>query len=268
MLTGSPVGHGAGVGSGGQRTAVRLGTLTLVAVAVLSLATPGRAQTVRDSATAPTLDSVTEAERRRLTGDTANLRLIIATPDRRLFLLQGADTVFAAPIGVGTGLSLSFGASTWRFSTPLGEWRVRRKILDPVWVPPDWHYAETAWNHRLLLVRLPRSGFTLRSGRRLEIRNNAVGIVFPDGEFAELPLDEHIVFEGTLFIPPLGTRNRRVEGNLGRYALDLGGGYLIHGTTDASSIGAASTHGCIRVSDDDLRWLFEHVPVGMRVLVR
>jgi lipoprotein-anchoring transpeptidase ErfK/SrfK len=115
---------------------------------------------------------------------------------------------------------------------------------------------------------LPPSGFTLRSGARLEIRNNSVGIVHPESVFAELPVDEHIVFEGRLFIPPLGTLNRRVEGNLGSYALDLGGGYLIHGTTNQASIGEASTHGCIRVRDDDLQWLFENVPLGTRILVR
>jgi hypothetical protein len=135
-------------------------------------------------------------------------------------------------------------------------------------VPPDWHYAETAWNHDLILVRLPPSGLTLRSGARLEIRHNVVGIVYPGSEFAELPVDEHIVFEGRLFIPPLGTANRRVEGNLGSYALDLGSGFLIHGTTNQSSIGEASTHGCIRIGDDDLLWLFENIPLGTRVLVR
>jgi hypothetical protein len=204
----------------------------------------------------------------RLTGDSSSVLLVIATADRLLSVLQGTDTVFQARIGVGTGLSFAHGSHTWRFQTPPGEWRVLRKLIEPVWVPPDWHYAETARNHDLLLVRLPPAGFTLRSGARLAIRNNAVGIVFPGQAFAQLPIDEHIVFEGRLFIPPLGTRNRRITGNLGRYALDLGRGYLIHGTTDQASIGAASTHGCIRVGDDNLLWLFDNIPLGTRVIVR
>jgi L,D-transpeptidase catalytic domain len=208
------------------------------------------------------------AELLRLTGDSSSVLLVIATVDRLLSVLQGTDTVFQAPIGVGTGLSFAYGAHTWRFATPPGEWRVLRKLIEPVWVPPDWHYAETARNHDLRLVRLPPAGFTLRSGARLEIRNNAVGIVFPGEAFAQLPIDEHIVFDGRLFIPPLGTRNRKVTGNLGRYALDLGRGYLIHGTTNQASIGEASTHGCIRVRDDDLLWLFDNVPLGTRVVIR
>jgi lipoprotein-anchoring transpeptidase ErfK/SrfK len=76
------------------------------------------------------------------------------------------------------------------------------------------------------------------------------------------------VFDGRLFIPPIGTRNRRLDGDLGRFALDLGQGYMIHGTMDEGSIGEASTHGCIRVGDDDMAWLFEVIPVGTRVLIR
>lgn len=194
--------------------------------------------------------------------------IVIETQLRVLFVLQGTDTLLLAPIGVATGRSFSYGNRRWRYVLPQGERSVRRKIVNPVWVPPDWHYAEAALNHDLRLVRLPPSGFTLLSGARLEIHNNSVGIVYPESVFAELPVDEHIVFEGRLFVPPLGTNNRRVQGSLGSYALDLGGGYLIHGTTNEASIGEASTHGCIRVRADDLRWLFDNIPLGTRVLVR
>jgi lipoprotein-anchoring transpeptidase ErfK/SrfK len=194
--------------------------------------------------------------------------IIIETEARLLVVLRNGDTLMQAPIGVATGQSFSYGEHTWRYIMPPGERRVRRKIADPVWVPPDWHYAETARNHDLKLVRLPLSGFTLSGGARLAVLNERVGIVYPDGAIAELPIDEHIVFDGKLFIPPLGTLNRRVTGNLGSYALDLGGGFLIHGTTNQASIGEASTHGCIRIGDDDLRWLYDNIPLGARVLVR
>ena len=117
--------------------------------------------------------------------------------------------------------------------------------------------------------QLPRTGFTLSDGRRLAIRDSIVGLVMPrDTVFAQLPLDEHVVFDSTLFIPPIGTRNRTLTGELGRYALDLGNGYLLHGTTDQRSIGSASTHGCIRLADGDLAWLYENVPLGSTVIVR
>jgi lipoprotein-anchoring transpeptidase ErfK/SrfK len=120
----------------------------------------------------------------------------------------------------------------------------------------------------LRIARLPRRGVTLSTGARLEIRDDTVGIVLPGQPWAALPTDEHIVFDGRLFIPPIGTVNRRVLGELGAFALDLGDGYMIFGTTDTSSIGEASTHGCIRVGDDDLLWLYDNVPLGAPVLIR
>jgi lipoprotein-anchoring transpeptidase ErfK/SrfK len=85
--------------------------------------------------------------------------------------------------------------------------------------------------------------------------------------FQTLPTDEHIVFDETLFIPPMGTKNRRVAGALGKYRLDLGDGYLLHGTPYDKSIGRAVTHGCIRLRDADIEWLYRHVPVGTEVQI-
>ena len=200
--------------------------------------------------------------------DRSHLILVVSTVDRILSLVDVSDTIFQARVAVGTGLRLAHGSREWRFRTPRGERRVLRKITDPVWVPPDWHYAEAASDHGLRLQVLPPGGSGISQGRRLEIRDGLVGIRWPDGEFRPLPTDEHIVFDGRLFIPPVGTRNRRLEGDLGRFALDLGQGYMIHGTMDEASIGQARTHGCIRVGDDDMAWLFEVVPVGTMVVIR
>jgi hypothetical protein len=107
----------------------------------------------------------------------------------------------------------------------------------------------------------------LADGSQLEIRDDTAGIVFPDSGFAPLPVDEEIVFDGTLFIPPVGTRNREIEGELGMYQLDLGDGYLLHGTPHRETIGSAATHGCVRLHDADIAWLYEHVPVGTAVYI-
>jgi lipoprotein-anchoring transpeptidase ErfK/SrfK len=32
-------------------------------------------------------------------------------------------------------------------------------------------------------------------------------------------------------------------------------------------VGRAVTHGCIRLADDDIAWLFRHIPVGTPVYV-
>jgi lipoprotein-anchoring transpeptidase ErfK/SrfK len=58
-----------------------------------------------------------------------------------------------------------------------------------------------------------------------------------------------------------------VEGELGKYRLDLGEGYLLHGTPDKESIGFAATHGCVRLRDEDIEWLYTYVPVGTKVYI-
>ncbi|MDP1861902.1 MAG: L,D-transpeptidase [Gemmatimonadaceae bacterium] len=201
----------------------------------------------------------------RLVG--ANVRVAISIGERTLSAIVGRDTVFTAPVSVARGLTLSYGRRSWTFRTPRGGRRVLRKLVDPVWTPPDWHYAEAALDNGLRLVRMPRGGVTLDTRSRLVVRHGVVGVLFRNAHFAELPIDEHLVFGDALFIPPLGTRNRRVAGELGKYALDLGDGYLIHGTTNAATIGQASTHGCIRMRDDDLAWLFANVPRGARISI-
>lgn len=57
------------------------------------------------------------------------------------------------------------------------------------------------------------------------------------------------------------------EGVLGDYALDLGDGYLIHGTLFERALGLHVTHGCVRVGAKDLEAIFKQVPVGTRVYI-
>ena len=152
--------------------------------------------------------------------------------------------------------------------TPRGRRTVVAKDSLPVWVPPEWHYYEVARARRLLVRNLTVGRPTeLGDGRRLEVRQSAVGIVGPDSAFTVLPPEEEIIFDGVLFIPPLGTANRRIPGELGAYRIDLGGGVLLHGTRDMTSVGQATTHGCIRLRDADIAWLYEFVPIGARVFI-
>ncbi|MFO7638173.1 MAG: L,D-transpeptidase [bacterium] len=68
-------------------------------------------------------------------------------------------------------------------------------------------------------------------------------------------------------IPPMDSPERRQEGVLGEYFIDLGGGIGIHGTPHENLLGRSVTHGCIRVGRDDLRVLYDSVPVGARVYI-
>jgi L,D-transpeptidase YbiS len=66
-------------------------------------------------------------------------------------------------------------------------------------------------------------------------------------------------------VPPASWRERTDDVSLGDYALDLGAGYLIHGTLFQTLLGQPVTHGCIRVGDADLEYLYRHVPLGAPV---
>jgi hypothetical protein len=185
----------------------------------------------------------------------------------QLYVIDAGDTVHAAPVATAMNATLSYGGRSWRFETPRGVRKVLSKDVDPVWTPPEWHYAEVALEHQLKLRTLQRGEVVrLRDGTRLTTRGDEVGIIAPgEKEFVPLVLDEHVVFDNTIFIPPAGTKHRSIQGELGHFRLALGDGYQLHGTPYTNSIGAAVTHGCIRLRDEDIEWLYDNVPVGTKV---
>ena len=205
------------------------------------------------------------AEALRATG----LRVVVSLEDRHLWVLLDDDTLRSAPAAVASGMTIDYEGRSWTFRTPRGRHVVLGKEVDPIWRPPDWLYAETAIEYGLQLAHLdPHVPVPLANGASLLVRDDRVGVRDASGgQFVALPVDEHIVFGDTLFIPPFATRNRKVRGELGRFALDLGDGYLIHGTPDQASIGRAVTHGCIRLGDADIAWLDWNVPVGTPVFI-
>jgi hypothetical protein len=213
-------------------------------------------------------DSLEFVSARNLADRSKGFRLIVSIEDKRLWAVVGEDTVLSAPVATAKGTSLKYGKRTWTFRTPRGVRTVLGKEADPVWIPPDWLYAEVATEYNLKLRKIERGEpIKLSDGRTLVVRDSLVGVVGKDSKFYVLPTDEHIVFDSTLFVPPTGTKNRRVEGELGKYRLNLGEGYLLHGTPDKESIGFAATHGCVRLRDEDIEWLYTYVPVGTKVYI-
>ncbi len=67
------------------------------------------------------------------------------------------------------------------------------------------------------------------------------------------------------FLPPRTVEERLEPGALGDYGLYMGDGYIIHGTLFKTLLGLRVTHGCIRLGDEDLEFVYKHVPVGSRV---
>jgi hypothetical protein len=107
----------------------------------------------------------------------------------------------------------------------------------------------------------------LSGGQVLLVKDWRVGLMGRDSAFVPLVANEEIVFDNTLFIPPFGTEQRRIVGTLGPYRLLLANGVGLHGPNDQRSIGRAVTHGCIRLRDDAITWLYDNVPVGTSVLI-
>jgi L,D-transpeptidase YbiS len=54
---------------------------------------------------------------------------------------------------------------------------------------------------------------------------------------------------------------------LGDFALGFGDGYFIHGTLYKRLLGISVTHGCVRLGDDDLKALYDQVPIGTPIYI-
>jgi lipoprotein-anchoring transpeptidase ErfK/SrfK len=66
---------------------------------------------------------------------------------------------------------------------------------------------------------------------------------------------------------PKSFKDRVEEGVLGDYAFHLGDGYMIHGTLYTRLLGRNVTHGCVRVGDNDLKELYNTIPIGTKVII-
>jgi L,D-transpeptidase ErfK/SrfK len=73
--------------------------------------------------------------------------------------------------------------------------------------------------------------------------------------------------EENMPVPPPDDPERVVRGVLGKYALLLGNGYKIHGTTFKDLLGTHFTHGCINMDDDDLDAVYKAAKVGTKVYI-
>jgi L,D-transpeptidase YbiS len=73
--------------------------------------------------------------------------------------------------------------------------------------------------------------------------------------------------EEGLPVPPPGSPERFEAGVLGEYALELGDGYLIHGTLYKRMLGMPVTHGCVRLGDEDLRIVNRNLQIGSKVFI-
>ena len=197
-------------------------------------------------------------------------KILVSTEERRLWLISGRDTLLSAPIAIGKGNTFRYNGKAYVFKTPRGKRTVVKKEENPVWTVPEWHYFEKAAQRGLQAVHLkPGKPYVLEDGTAIEIRGDQVGRINRFGNWWPFSQDFEIIFDGKIFIPPMNTIQRKVTQALGPYKLDMGGGYLIHGTHiyNEDSIGQAASHGCVRVRNSDLAILYDLVEPGTPVYI-
>ncbi len=66
----------------------------------------------------------------------------------------------------------------------------------------------------------------------------------------------------------LARGKRCFEGVLGRFALNIGKSYAIHGTRDLESLGKKATHGCIRARPQAVKTVWRYMREGDRVVIQ
>lgn len=125
--------------------------------------------------------------------------IVLNVAAKKVVLYSNGVGVKEYPVGVGKALT----------PTPLGDFKVVRRIYNPAWVNPY------------------RQSKVIAPGEANPIGQYWLGFAL---------------------------NNRSQE-------------YGFHGTTDLSSVGKASTHGCIRMYPDDIKELFNLVNVGTPVHV-
>jgi lipoprotein-anchoring transpeptidase ErfK/SrfK len=197
-------------------------------------------------------------------------RILVSTEDRWLWLVSGRDTVMSVQVAIGMGKAFEFEGKRFWFETPRSQRKVLAKQADPRWNVPEWHYMERAKANGYSLVRLAReTKHLLDDGTFLLTIGDNVGRLNEFGNFWAFPPGMEIIFDGKVFIPPMGTEQRAVPDALGPFKLDTGDGYLIHGTNlfNEESIGDAVSHGCVRMRNEDLVRLYALVPVGTSVFI-
>jgi len=70
---------------------------------------------------------------------------VVDTAQNRLWLKRGDAVVYEAVVSTGSGTTLTDPKNpgrSWLFETPRGEFHVKSKIRNPVWIKPDWAFIE------------------------------------------------------------------------------------------------------------------------------
>ena len=142
--------------------------------------------------------------------------IVVSIEERRLWYKQGDETIFTTRVATGSGKTLvkDGGVDEWKFETPRGKLVVQGKEIDPVWVPPDWHFIEFA-KRRGLGVKPLKRGESLPTpdGGAIAVDGNDVVKQYADGRTYPLESGEgrEIVAAGNVVDPPVWDQPAQVS---------------------------------------------------------
>ncbi len=102
-----------------------------------------------------------------------------------------------------------------------------------------------------IVFKTPKGMFTVKN------KQQARPWVKPDWAFIE---------EG-LPVPSARSADRIDYNTLGDYALEIGDGYMLHGTLYQRFLGLPVTHGCVRLGDKDLELIYNTLSKGSKVFI-
>jgi lipoprotein-anchoring transpeptidase ErfK/SrfK len=215
--------------------------------------------------------------------------ILVSTEENKVYLRRNGQTIFEAVCSTGKGTTLAVDGKTLVFDTPIGKFHIKQKEENPLWVPPDWHFVEEAQREGMRVVHLDPGelidadtgqpahakqtgiwswfgGNNGGSRRTLRVRGDTV-VEDDNGIERELPPGQTIVAGNAIVVPPINTKQRHYDKVLGKYRLELGDGYGIHGTDEPDKLGQSVSHGCVRLGDNDIAKLYALANVGDEVII-
>ena len=218
--------------------------------------------------------------------------ILVSTAENKLYVRRGGQTIFEAVCSTGKGTTLAVDGKTILFDTPIGKLHIISKDENPQWVPPDWHYVEEARKNGMRVVHLdPGQTIDARTGQPvsskpdagvwswlsggnnnsssndvLKVRGDTV-VEVNNGVERELEPGKTIVAGDAVIVPPVDTKQRHYDKVLGKFRLEMGNGYGIHGTDEPDKLGQSVSHGCVRLGDADIEKLYQIANVHDTVII-
>jgi len=218
--------------------------------------------------------------------------ILVSTAENKLYVRRDGQTIFTAVCSTGKGTTLAVDGKTIVFDTPIGKLHIVSKDENPLWVPPDWHYLEEARKNGMRVVRLrPGQALDSRTGQPpapprnegiwswfrgspkvnvnnpvLKVKGDTV-VEVSNGVERELPPGKTIVAGDAIIVPPMESKQRHYDKVLGKYRLEMGNGYGIHGTDEPEKLGHSVSHGCVRLGDADIETLYQIANVHDTVII-